>query len=180
MVRRLLIFDADRNVLDIVSQNEKAFNKSLEHSALWITYENGKILPYRDQSPLKSIIKKGPWNEATLLFNRGPQKIMEKADNPLQSENSLPDIDILEKLISVLNERKINKPEGSYTSYLFDSGISKIRKKTGEEAVELILAEKNEELICEAADLIYHVMTLFCALDVPFNAVFKELKIRHS
>ena len=86
--------------------------------------------------------------------------------------------EVLEGLIGVIQDRKKTLPEGSYTSYLFTSGTSKIRKKTGEEAVELILAEGKEEVSSEAADLIYHMLVLLEALEIPFDDVVRELENR--
>ena len=65
------------------------------------------------------------------------------------------------KLQRIVEDRKKNPEEGSYTSFLFARGIDKIAKKTGEEAVELVIASKNEdkgEVIGEAADFLYHMM----------------------
>ena len=70
-------------------------------------------------------------------------------------------------------------PEGSYTTHLFSTGRDKIRKKIGEEAVEVILAATNEELRSEAADLIYHLMVLLEAEGMRFESVVDELALRH-
>ncbi|MFW5643852.1 MAG: phosphoribosyl-ATP diphosphatase, partial [Alkalispirochaeta sp.] len=70
--------------------------------------------------------------------------------------------------------------EGSYTTHLFTKGPDKIRKKTGEEAVELILARSNEELLSEAADLIYHLMVLLEAEGLSITDVISVLHRRHQ
>ena len=69
----------------------------------------------------------------------------------------------LQGLMDMLEGRKIEKPEGSYTTYLFEKGLDKILKKIGEESTEVIIAAKVEdkaETIYEIADLAYHVMVL--------------------
>ncbi|MGL5042480.1 MAG: phosphoribosyl-ATP diphosphatase [Culicoidibacterales bacterium] len=87
----------------------------------------------------------------------------------------------MDKLFDVISRRKSEPIEGSYTNYLLESGIDKIGKKVGEEAVELIIAAKNKdksEIISEAADLLYHVSVLLVAMDVEYGAVAIELEQR--
>lgn len=82
------------------------------------------------------------------------------------------------RLQRIIADVKENPEEGSYTSFLFVRGIDRIGKKVGEEAVELVIASKNEEkqgVINEAADLLYHVMVLLNAKDVKLSEVCAEL-----
>jgi len=83
-----------------------------------------------------------------------------------------------EHLTQVIAERKRTMPEGSYTTHLFRKGPEKIRKKTGEEAVELILAREPDELRYEAADLIYHLLVLLEAEGESFLSIIDELESR--
>ncbi len=88
----------------------------------------------------------------------------------------------LGKLYALLTERREKRPEGSYTSYLFDKGLDKILKKVGEESTEVIIAGKAEdkkETIYEIADLAYHVMVLMVELGITPEEVLKELASRH-
>ena len=74
----------------------------------------------------------------------------------------------------VVEDRKENPEEGSYTSYLFQKGVDKIAKKTGEEAVELVIAAKNgdkEEIVGECADLFYHTLVLLADAGVKLSDV---------
>ncbi|MDZ5474141.1 bifunctional phosphoribosyl-AMP cyclohydrolase/phosphoribosyl-ATP diphosphatase HisIE [Bacillus sp. 31A1R] len=96
---------------------------------------------------------------------------------------SLKDYEILLALEKVIHEREQNRPEGAYTTYLFEKGVDKILKKVGEEASEVIIAAKNrdaEELKWEAADLLYHLMVLFTEQKLSFKEVLKVLKKRHE
>ena len=89
----------------------------------------------------------------------------------------------LSELARVIDDRKKHPEEGSYTSYLFEKGIDKIAKKMGEEAVETVIASKNdkkEELVGEAADLLYHLLVLLREKEVTLFDVCSELKARHS
>ena len=79
-------------------------------------------------------------------------------------------------------DRKTNKKEGSYTTYLFDKGIDKILKKVGEESTEVIIAGKaddKKETIYEIADLYYHVMVLMAQMGIKPEEIMAELASRH-
>ena len=85
-------------------------------------------------------------------------------------------------LMALLAGRKAEKPEGSYTTYLFEKGLDKILKKVGEEATEVIIAGKAEdrrETIYEIADLAYHVMVLMTEAGISLDDVRAELASRH-
>jgi phosphoribosyl-AMP cyclohydrolase / phosphoribosyl-ATP pyrophosphohydrolase len=91
--------------------------------------------------------------------------------------------DFLSYLENLIHDRKKNPVEGSYTNKLFDKGINKIAQKVGEEAVELIIEAKdsNKELFLnEAADLLYHLLVLFCEKQVTFEEVIQILEARHG
>ena len=88
----------------------------------------------------------------------------------------------LQDLYDLLQGRKQNKPEGSYTTYLFEKGIDKILKKVGEECTEVIVAAKGDdkkETIYELADLCYHAMVLMAQMDITVEEVRDELASRH-
>ncbi len=84
----------------------------------------------------------------------------------------------LDSLYKVIEDRRKNKKEGSYTNYLFDKGIDKILKKVGEETAEVIIGAKNnskEELVYEICDLIYHLNVLMVNQDINYEDIVKEL-----
>ena len=88
----------------------------------------------------------------------------------------------LEGLYSLLEGRKKDKPEGSYTTYLFEKGIDKILKKVGEESTEVIIAGKagdKRETVYELADLAYHAMVLMVEMGISVEDVHRELASRH-
>jgi phosphoribosyl-ATP pyrophosphohydrolase/phosphoribosyl-AMP cyclohydrolase len=105
------------------------------------------------------------------IFDRKPESF----------QYNLMDYHILLELEQVIKEREVERPEGAYTTYLFEKGIDKILKKVGEEASEVIIAAKNrdtEELKWEAADLIYHLLVLLQEQKLPFNEVLSVLNKR--
>jgi phosphoribosyl-ATP pyrophosphohydrolase len=88
----------------------------------------------------------------------------------------------MQGLMDLLAGRKKDRPEGSYTTYLFDKGLDKILKKVGEESTEVIIAAKAEdkkETIYEIADLAYHVMVLMTEAGISLEEVRQELASRH-
>jgi phosphoribosyl-ATP pyrophosphohydrolase len=90
---------------------------------------------------------------------------------------------MLNKLTALIEDRKINPVEGSYTNQLLAEGEDVILRKVGEEAIEIILAAKSEgdqRLIEEISDLIYHLLVLLAARNLTFDNIEAELKQRHT
>ena len=88
----------------------------------------------------------------------------------------------LQGLYDMLVGRNETRPEGSYTTYLFEKGIDKILKKVGEECTEVIIAGKaddKKETVYELADLAYHAMVLMVQMGISLEDVHKELASRH-
>ena len=101
-------------------------------------------------------------------------------------DSTLPDEDLgllLNDLYALIESRERERPEGSYTTYLFESGLDKILKKVGEESAETIIAAKNEDrarLTAEVADLVYHLLVLLVARGVRLGEIRKELASRRG
>ena len=90
---------------------------------------------------------------------------------------------VLANLYALIEARERERPEGSYTTYLFDKGLDKILKKVGEESAETIIAAKNEDgerLTSEVADLVYHLLVLLVARGVSLEQVGAELAQRRK
>ena len=88
----------------------------------------------------------------------------------------------LDDLMKLIEGRKTDPKEGSYTTYLFEKGIDKILKKVGEECTEVIIAGKGgdrAEAIFEIADLTYHVMVMMTEMGISIDEVRAELASRH-
>ncbi len=101
--------------------------------------------------------------------------------NPLWESESLRQFS-LQGLYDMLVGRNETRPEGSYTTYLFEKGIDKILKKVGEECTEVIIAGKaddKKETIYELADLAYHAMVLMVQMGISVEDIHRELASRH-
>ena len=102
-------------------------------------------------------------------------------ENPVWESDELHEFS-LEGLMKLIEGRKINRQEGSYTTYLFDKGLDKILKKVGEECTEVIIAAKAEdkkETIYEIADLAYHTLVLMTEAGISLEEIHRELASRH-
>ena len=102
-------------------------------------------------------------------------------ENPVWESEELHEFS-LQGLMSLIEGRKTDKKEGSYTTYLFEKGLDKILKKVGEECTEVIIAAKDhdkKETVYEIADLAYHVMVLMIENGISLEDIHKELASRH-
>ncbi|MBQ4151283.1 MAG: bifunctional phosphoribosyl-AMP cyclohydrolase/phosphoribosyl-ATP diphosphatase HisIE [Clostridia bacterium] len=101
--------------------------------------------------------------------------------NTLFESDDLHDFS-LDSLMKLIEGRKLDKKEGSYTTYLFEKGIDKILKKVGEESTEVIIAAKandKAETIYEISDLAYHIMVLMVEAGISLEDIHRELASRH-
>jgi phosphoribosyl-AMP cyclohydrolase / phosphoribosyl-ATP pyrophosphohydrolase len=181
-----IIQDANSNaVLMLGFMNEEAFQKTVTEkkvtffsrskNRLWTKGETSgnffhlvDIIPDCDQDTL--LVKVNPVGPAC---HTG-------ADTCFGEKNTGWDLSALEK---VIQDRKANPKQGSYTTTLFESGMNKIAQKVGEEAVELVIEAKdnNKELFLnEAADLMYHYLVLLQAKNYTLGDVEKVLMGRHK
>jgi phosphoribosyl-AMP cyclohydrolase / phosphoribosyl-ATP pyrophosphohydrolase len=88
---------------------------------------------------------------------------------------------VLDDLYALIADRRKKRPEGSYTTYLFNSGLDKILKKVGEESAETIIAAKNgsrKEMSAEISDLFYHLLVLMAECDVSLGDIVQVLRAR--
>ena len=102
-------------------------------------------------------------------------------ENPLYQSEDRHEFSY-EGLMKLIEGRKTDQKEGSYTTYLFQKGLDKILKKIGEESTEVIIAAKAEdrnETVYEIADLAYHVMVLMIEAGISLEDIHKELASRH-
>ena len=101
--------------------------------------------------------------------------------NPLYCNDELKEFS-LGSLFKLIEGRKIEKTEGSYTTYLFEKGLDKILKKVGEESTEVIIGAKGgdkKETIYEIADLTYHLLVLMIEMGISLEDIHRELASRH-
>ena len=170
----------NRESLEISIKEERTCFWSRSRQELWRKGETSgncqhivRITADCDMDALQVVVKKdGP------ACHTGEDSCFHKEVCESESLNEFT----LQSLMDMLVGRKINKKEGSYTTYLFEKGIDKILKKVGEESTEVIIAGKagdKKETIYEIADLAYHLMVLMCEMGITVNEVREELASRH-
>ena len=193
MTETLIILNSVGTV-DLVACSEKSRNKSLEQGELWVVDRHtGRVLPYRGGGGSYSGLEsRGDWWEVRVgpasdggaptpeVTGSDGVSPARDSESPAASAETVLAGPVLSELQAVIRRRHQDMPEGSYTTHLFSKGADKIRKKTGEEAVEVILARSGAELTSEAADLIYHLMVLLESQDLGIQDVVAVLRERHA
>ena len=196
----LVVLNGDGTVAALGRTNRKAVAKSVERGELWYLHaDTERVLPWNGGgTAFVSLDQRqgaegsvSSWYEATLTVSSPEENRKsdgsEAANGTGQSAAGIDSTptpnrtragEVLSHLQDVVAARRRDLPEGSYTTHLFTEGVEKIRKKTGEEAVELILARDAGEVTYEAADLIYHLLVLLEAEEIPFGEVLTELERR--
>ncbi len=179
-------------VLMLGYMNKEAYEKTLKtkkvhfysrsRNKLWLKGESSKNYLYLESLNLDCdndtvLVKVNPagptchTGEVSCFF----KKIIESEKNIDQG--------ILFKLYNLIEDRKENPIEGSYTNYLLEKGIDKILKKVGEEAAETIIACKNEdreEIVYETSDLLYHLIVMLSERGVLLEEIFIKLNERYK
>ena len=171
--------------------NKESFDKTIETKKVWFFSRSKDRLWQKGESSENYLnveqIKLDCDNDS-ILIQITPEGPTCHTLNESCFDNEL-DNDILDKNFSlqaleeIIEARKTEMPDNSYTTSLFNEGIKKITKKLGEEASEVIiasLAEKRSDLIYESADLIYHLLVLLANEDISLEEVVDELSSRHN
>lgn len=184
----LEVLTPDGALLGILLMNAKSHNKSLERGELWTVVVPGdRVLPIDGARFSRLEIVQGHRYRVTLADASSTSAVEKALAGPFSrlTTTDLPATSgasghqpTLQKLRQVIAGRRRDLPEGSYTTLLFQKGEEKIRKKTGEEAIELLLANSRSDLVSESADLIYHLMVLLEVKDIPVDDVLAELENR--
>jgi len=192
-VQPVLIFNAEGNLIGTGLINDKGCRKSIEQGEAWLLDGiSGKLLPDPQVRGFRKIVQNErhveihadafiprPPHEAHAADRPGTEHAQGTGAPPPQTSPKTAPLKeagtLLAELEKIIYERKRSRPAGSYTTHLFEQGEEKIRKKTGEEAVELILARDNRALASETADLLYHIMVLFAERNMSIHEALRIL-----
>lgn len=196
-------------VLMMAYMNKESLQKTLKTKETWFwSRSRGELWHKGATSGNVQVVKEMYYDcdQDTLLFlvepkgpacHRNVYTCFDKVELVDKSDESCPsvvtaedngtdahlDYAIISNLIEIIAKRDEERPEGAYTTYLFEKGIDKILKKVGEEASEVIIAAKNrdpEELRNESADLFYHLLVLWREQGLGLDQVLDILKQRHT
>ena len=171
-------------VLMLGFMNEEAYQKTLQEKLVTFYSRSKKRLWTKGESSgnyMEVVEVLEDCDHDTLLIKAIPKGPVchTGADTCFNEKNEGNEVLFLEKIIQ---DRKNNPKQGSYTTSLFESGINKIAQKVGEEAVELIIEAKDNDktlFLNEAADLMYHYLVLLTAKGHTFDEVKNILRQRH-
>ncbi len=174
-------------VIALCYMNAEAVQKTLEKQvAYYYNLEKGEITTFGNKSVGQKVMAMFMDEKQSSLLVKVVQKSAAGADGKTFSRFSAQMLgsynaiggEMFGRLQRLIEANKVNPEEGSYTSFLLARGVDKIAKKVGEEAVELVIAAKNddtEEVVDEAGDFLYHMMVLLAAKDVKLSSVCAEL-----
>ncbi len=189
-----IVQDADtKEVLTLAYMNQESLTKTIETGETWFFSRSRQELWHKGATSgnIQSVVslKYDCDQDAVLVLvePKGPAchtgAVSCFSEGITERTSSLADYQILQSLEKLIIEREKDRPEGAYTTYLFEKGVDKILKKVGEEAAEVIIAAKNrdkQELKWEAADLLYHLQVLLVEQGLPFKEVLTTLEERHK
>jgi phosphoribosyl-ATP pyrophosphohydrolase/phosphoribosyl-AMP cyclohydrolase len=175
-----------REVLTVAYMNQEALQRTIERGETWLWSRSRKELWHKGETSgnLQRVVNvRLDCDDDAVLVEVEP-KGPACHTGAYSCFGTEPQIEgVLSDLYRLIEARKEQRPEGSYTTYLFNSGLDKILKKVGEEATETVVAAKNPDaarLTSETADLIYHLIVLLVERGVEFEDVVRELKERRN
>mgnify|MGYP001051884371 CR=1 FL=1 len=183
-----IIQDIDsKKVLMLGYMNKESYQKTLEtQKVTFYSRSRQKLWTKGEESGnyLQLVsIKEDCDQDALLVEVRPVGPVCHKGTDTCWGEKNEEPLLFLKSLQSVLNQRFEQMPEQSYTTQLFKSGINRMAQKVGEEAVETIIEATNgkeDRLLYEGADLIYHLMVLLTSKGFGIEDLAKELQERHK
>lgn len=185
-----------KEVLTVAYMNQESLQKTLQTNETWFYSRSRKQLWHKGETSgntqkVKEIRYDCDKDALVVLVeptgpacHTGQYSCFHQSFNETKTlPNSSERFDILNKLEHIIAKREIERPEHSYTAYLFEQGVDKILKKVGEEAAEIIIAAKNcdrEELKWEVADFLFHLMVLMRKQKVSFDDILHVLRKRYE
>ena len=195
----------DANTLEVLTlayMNAESLSRTLETNETWFWSRSRSSLWHKgetsgnkqtvvgigvdcDHDALRVlVVPAGPacHTGAQTCFHNELQEASDEVSAGPGPETSKADLgEVLGRLYALIESRNRERPEGSYTTYLFDQGLDKILKKLGEECAETMIAAKNDDrqaLVNESADLLYHLLVLFVQRGLTLDEVQRELMSR--
>lgn len=190
-----------RRVLTLAYMNAESLNRTLETHETWFWSRSRSSLWHKGETSGNTqrvvdvlidcdgdaltvlVVLNGPacHTGAYSCFHNEVQDVRWLAKGAEEEPTNLGDV--LSDLYALVESRKRERPEDSYTTYLFDQGLDKILKKVGEESAETIIAAKNEDrsaLVKESSDLLYHLIVLLVERGLSLGELSDELQRRRE
>jgi phosphoribosyl-ATP pyrophosphohydrolase/phosphoribosyl-AMP cyclohydrolase len=178
-----------REVLTLAYMNEESLARTIETGQTWFWSRSRNELWHKGETSGNTQNVVGLHSDCdkdavVVLVNPAGPACHTGARSCFDSTAADEDLGfLLNSLYELIESRERERPEGSYTTYLFNNGLDKILKKVGEESAETIIAAKNEDgarLTAEVADLVYHLLVLLVARGVSLDQIRAELASRRG
>jgi len=178
-----------REVLTLAYMNEESLARTIETRETWFWSRSRNELWHKGETSgnTQTVVALHPdCDEDAIVVLVNPAGPACHTGSRSCFASTPPDEDLgllLNRLYELIETRERERPEGSYTTYLFNSGLDKILKKLGEESAETIIAAKNDDrtrVTAEAADLVYHLLVLLVARGVSLDEIRAELASRRG
>src|SRR6185369_6663542 len=178
-----------REVLTLAYMNKDSLARTIETGETWFWSRSRNELWHKGETSgntqsVVNLINDCDNDALVVLVNPAGPACHTGARSCFDSKPGDEDLGLLlANLYKLIESRERERPDGSYTTYLFNSGLDKILKKVGEESAETIIAAKNDDvsrLTSETADLVYHLLVLLVARGVSLDEVRKELERRRE
>ncbi|MFA7290229.1 MAG: bifunctional phosphoribosyl-AMP cyclohydrolase/phosphoribosyl-ATP diphosphatase HisIE [Melioribacteraceae bacterium] len=181
-----VIIDENEKVLMLGFMNEEAITQTINSSLVTFFSRSKKRLWTKGETSgnyLNVLDIKLDCDNDTLLIKVKPNGPVCHTGSYTCFDETNREKFSLNYLYNIIKKRKIELPENSYTTKLFNSGINRIAQKVGEEAVETVIASlnnKKEETVYEISDLFFHLMVLMNQMDISLDDINNELEKRHK
>jgi phosphoribosyl-AMP cyclohydrolase / phosphoribosyl-ATP pyrophosphohydrolase len=176
-----------REVLTLAYMNRDSLQRTLETGQTWFWARSRQRLWHKGEESgntqdVVAMAHDCDNDAIVVLVNPAGPACHKGTRSCFRSENTDVAV-VLDELYELIQSRERDRPEGSYTTYLFEEGLDKILKKVGEESAETIIAAKNDNqkaFVAEVSDLIYHLLVLLVARGVSLEEVRQELAQRRQ
>jgi phosphoribosyl-AMP cyclohydrolase / phosphoribosyl-ATP pyrophosphohydrolase len=180
-----------REVLTLAYMNSESLVRTIETGQTWFWSRSRNQLWHKGETSgntqrVVDILPDCDGDALVVLVEPAGPACHTGARSCFETSNVQPQADLgglLDQLYQLIKEREQERPEDSYTTYLFNEGLDKILKKLGEESSETIIAAKNdsiEPLVSEVSDLLYHLLVLLVARGVSLEQIRIELARRRA
>ena len=177
-----------REVLTLAYMNRESLTRTLETQQTWFWSRSRKELWHKGETSgntqrVVDLVADCDSDSIVVLVEPAGPACHTGARSCFELKQTEDLGDVLAQLFDLIESRERERPEGSYTTYLFEKGIDKILKKVGEESAETIIAAKNDDdtlFVAEVSDLIYHLLVLLVARGVTLDQIRAELARRRK
>ncbi len=187
LIPAIVVDDNTNRILMLAYMNRESLQKTFDSKLVTFFSRSRNTIWIKGESSgnyLDLVSISDDCDNDTLLVRAKPRgPVCHTGEQTCFGDTKNSNVQFLEYLNNLIAQRRIEKPEGSYTTKLFEQGTNRIIQKVGEEAIETVIAAKNrdkEEIKNESADLIFHLLVMLTEQDIQLSEVVDVLIKRHK